>query len=53
MRWAGYVAYMGDTKIAYKILVGKPERKDHLVDLGVDGRIIIVKWILKKLVGKL
>jgi hypothetical protein len=25
MRWAGYVARMGEKKIAYRILVGKPE----------------------------
>jgi hypothetical protein len=25
----------------YNILVGKPERKDHSEDLGVDGRIIL------------
>jgi hypothetical protein len=25
---------------AYKLLVGKPEEKDHLGDTGVDGRII-------------
>jgi hypothetical protein len=29
MRWAGYVARMGK-KNAYKILVGKPERKKPL-----------------------
>jgi hypothetical protein len=25
MRWAGHVARMGETKNAYRILVGKPE----------------------------
>jgi hypothetical protein len=25
MRWAGHVAQMGETRNAYKILVGKPE----------------------------
>jgi hypothetical protein len=28
----------------YRVLVGKPERKDHFEDLGVDGRIIL-RWI--------
>jgi hypothetical protein len=30
-----------------KILVGKPERNNHLEDLGVDGKIIS-EWILVK-----
>jgi hypothetical protein len=25
MRWAGYIARMGETRNAYRILVGKPE----------------------------
>jgi hypothetical protein len=32
---------MGEMRNACKVLVGKPEGKDHLEDLGVDGRIII------------
>jgi hypothetical protein len=27
MRWAGHVALMGETRNAYRILVGKPEGK--------------------------
>jgi hypothetical protein len=30
MRWAGHVARMGETRNAYGILVGKPERKRPL-----------------------
>jgi hypothetical protein len=30
MRWAGHVALMGETRNAYRILVGKPERKRPL-----------------------
>jgi hypothetical protein len=30
-----------------KVLVGKPEGKNHLEDVGTDGRIIL-KWIFSK-----
>ena len=30
MRWAGYVACMGERRRAYRILVGKPEGKRPL-----------------------
>jgi hypothetical protein len=29
MRWAGHVARMGKLRIGYRILVGKPEGKNH------------------------
>jgi hypothetical protein len=29
MRWAGYVARMGEKSNVYKLLVGKPEERDH------------------------
>jgi hypothetical protein len=38
-------AHRGGKKKAYIILVGKPEEKYPLEDLGIDG--IILKWILK------
>jgi hypothetical protein len=30
MRWAGDVAHMGDRRVSYKVLVGKPDRKSPL-----------------------
>ena len=41
MRWAGQVARMGEERGMYRVLVGKPEGKNHLGDLGVDGWIIL------------
>jgi hypothetical protein len=31
---------MGDSKAAYRVLVGNLRARDHLEDLGVDGKII-------------
>jgi hypothetical protein len=39
MSCAGYATRMEEIRNAYKILVGKPEGKDHSEDLGVDGNI--------------
>jgi len=33
MRWAGRVAHMGDSRGAYRVLVGRPEGKRPLVRL--------------------
>jgi len=41
MRWAGHVACMGERRGLYRVLVGKPEGKNHLGDPGIDGRIIL------------
>jgi len=30
MRWAGYVACMGERRVLYRVLVGKPEEKRPL-----------------------
>jgi hypothetical protein len=35
---------MGEGRNMYRILVGKPEGKNHLEDRGVDGRMVL-EWI--------
>jgi len=47
MRWAGHVARMWQGKGVYRVLVGKSEERNHLQDLGLDGRIIL-KCIFRK-----
>jgi hypothetical protein len=46
-RWAGHVARMGggEGRSVYRVLVGRPEGKRPLEDLGVGGRITL-KWTL-------
>ena len=41
MRWAGHVARMGEDRGVYRVLVGRPEGRNHWGDLGVDGWIIL------------
>jgi len=37
----------GERRGVYRVLVGKPEGRNHLEDTGVDGRITL-RWILRK-----
>jgi hypothetical protein len=47
-RWTGHVAHMSEMRNAYKVLVGKLERKRPIgVNLGIDVSIIL-EWILGK-----
>jgi len=41
MSWAEHVARIGERRGVYRVLVGKPEGKNHLEDTGVNGRIIL------------
>jgi len=47
MRWAEHVARMSEERGVYRVLVGKPEERNHWGDLGVDGWIIL-GWISRR-----
>ena len=47
LRWAGHVASMGESRGAYRALVGKLEGRKPLGRPRVDGRITL-KWILER-----
>jgi len=47
VRWVGHVAYIGKRRGEYRVLVRKPEGKNHLADPGVNGRIIL-RYIFRK-----
>jgi hypothetical protein len=50
MKWTGHVACIGGKRIAYRTLVGKPKERHKLKDLGVDG-VIVIKRFLRRLDG--
>jgi len=41
MVWEGHVAHMGERRIAYSILVGKPDGSRQKEDYGAGRRIIL------------
>ena len=45
------MAHLEDRRRAHRVLVGRPEGRDHLEDPGVDGRITL-KWIFRKWDGE-
>jgi hypothetical protein len=47
----GHVACMGESRIVYRVLVGKPEGKRPLENPGADGKIILRRIFEKWDVG--
>jgi hypothetical protein len=52
VRWAGYVACVGERRGVHRVLVEKYEGKSHLADLDIDFRIIL-KWIFRRWDGSM
>jgi hypothetical protein len=50
MRWVRHAAHMRKMRNVYKMLVHKPEEKNHSEDLGIGGDNI--KWFLEKQCGR-
>jgi len=46
MRWTGHVAHMGEERGVYRVLVGKPEGKNHWGNLGAEGWIL--GWLSRR-----
>jgi len=47
MRWAGQVACMGRVEVYTGFCWGNVRVRNHLQDLGIDGRIIL-RWVFRK-----
>jgi hypothetical protein len=49
LRWAGHVAHRGERRgdVYTGLQLGNLRQRNHLEDLGVDGRIIL-RWIYRK-----
>jgi hypothetical protein len=45
IKWAGYVARVGEGKGAYRVWLGGLNARDHWEDLGIGGRITL-RWTL-------
>jgi hypothetical protein len=50
MRWAGHVVLMMEGRSVHRVLVGKPEGKNHWGESDVDGRILLI-WTFRKWEG--
>jgi len=50
MRWGGHVVCVGEERGVCRVLLGKPEVRNHWGDLDIDGWIIL-GWISRRWVG--
>ena len=41
MKGAGDVARMGDRRGTYRVFVRRPEEREHLEDLSIDGKVVL------------
>jgi hypothetical protein len=48
MRWAGYVARMGEWRNVHRVLMRNQKEREHFEDQGVDGKVGS-EWILRRL----
>jgi hypothetical protein len=45
IRWARHMARMEERKNIYRVLVGRPKVRDDREDLGVGGRITLIRTL--------
>jgi len=41
MRQTGHVTRIGERRVSYRILVGKTGKRGHLINLGIDERMML------------
>jgi hypothetical protein len=51
-RWVGHIACIEETSNTYAFLLESLKGRDHLVHIGIDGKIIL-EWILGKYSGRM
>jgi len=53
MRWAGHAACMGRVEAYTGFWWGNLRERDHLEDLGIDERIILIQGVTQKFLDEL
>jgi hypothetical protein len=49
LRLSGHVADVGEGEVSVGFWFLKPKERDHIEDAGLDGRIILLRWTVRKL----